>query len=96
MGHSLLIGNSLLKALKRGVKASKIRARVHSMEGDIYLLEVERDGVAQFVEDDFKGKPRVFRSLIEAKQHAKKVKADTVDIAYNTSYDQMIGLASCS
>lgn len=72
------------------------RAFIHSLEGGIYLLEVESNGVSQFLESSIDQKPKTFKSLHQAKDCAKKMQINHIELAMNTPYDQMIGLASCS
>jgi len=72
------------------------RAFVHSLEGGIYLLEVESSGVSQFLENPNDQKPRTFRSLHQAKDCAKKMQINHIELVMNTPYDQMIGLTSSS
>ena len=71
-------------------------AFIHSIEGGIYLVEIESHGVSQWVENETDGRPRRFSCLSEAKQHARKLGVQQIRIALDTPYDEMIGLASCS
>jgi len=61
------------------------KALIHSIEGDIYLLEI------QDLEAKKNHKPMKFKSLVLAKQYAKKMKVSEVELAVNSTYDQMIG-----
>ena len=72
------------------------RAFIHSLEGGIYLIEVETRGVSKFVEDVNSRAPRSFRSLHQAKEYARSMNITNIDLALDTPFDQMIGLASCS
>lgn len=71
-------------------------AYIHSLEGDIYLLELESNGVSQWVESPVNARPKRFSCLAEAKKYAKSLGVNQIRIALETPYDEMIGLASCS
>ena len=71
-------------------------AYVHSLEGGIYLLEVESHGVSEWVENTQDGRPKRFNCLTEAKKYARNLGVQHIRIALDTPYDEMIGLASQS
>ena len=75
---------------------TKYRAHIHSIEGDIYFLELEKEGVSQWVTKKRESMPRRFPSLASAKDFAKRLGAEKIQIALNTPYDEMIGLATTS
>ena len=77
----------------RKASLAPISARVHSLEGDIYLLELELNQGSQFVVNA-DAHVKKFVSFTEAKQYAQKLGVDTISIALTTPYDQMIGLNS--
>ena len=72
------------------------RAFIHSLEGGIYLLEIEYDGFSEFVKDPKDNSVQAFKSLHQAKRQAKKMGVGNIQLSLNTPYDQMIGLASCT
>ncbi len=76
------------------IKESEARAFIHSLEGGIYLLEVETNGVSQFLECSNSENIQTFKSLHQAKECARKMNILKIELALNTPYDQMIGLAS--
>lgn len=87
---------SAKKDVSDGESNNATRAFVHSLEGGIYLLEIESSGVSQFLENPNDQKPRTFISLHHAKNCAKKMQINHIELVMNTPYDQMIGLATCS
>lgn len=76
-------------------KAAPKRAFIHALEGDIYLVEMEQNGISHFAEDP-SNKVKRFPSLVVAKAFAKKQGASEVAVGLKTPYDEMIGLASIS
>ena len=74
----------------------EIRAYVHSMEGDIYLLEIEKNGVSEWVTNKKDDHPRRFASLACAKDFAKKKGARDIQVGVEAPYEEMIGIASNS
>ncbi len=71
-------------------------AYVHSLEGGIYLLEIESQGVSEWVENPHDGRPKRFDCLTSAKKYARNLGVQHIRIALDTPYDEMIGLASQS
>lgn len=73
-----------------------LQAYIHSLEGDIYLLEIVRNGVSEWVESGRSGKVKRFTCLSQTKRHAKALGITEIRLALETPYDEMIGLASNS
>lgn len=72
----------------------KCTARIHALEGGIYLVEVITDSESAYVKNRLSGAAQHFYALDIAKQCARDLGIINIEMALDTPYDQMIGLKS--
>jgi hypothetical protein len=70
------------------------RALVHALEGGIYLVEIANGAVNDYVKSTATNQIQHFHALHAARQCARDLGIDRIDMALDTPYDQMIGLRS--